>query len=118
MKKTIMYVDDEAINLRLFQIRFHDNYNIITCASGLEGLKKLKEHPDVSVIISDMKMPGINGVEFIKMVKQLNREISCFILTGYNVTPEISEALEVKLIEHCFHKPMNVSKISVALDQS
>ena len=112
-----MYVDDEAINLRLFQIRFQGNYNIITCASGMEGLKKLNEHSDVSAIISDMRMPGMNGVEFIQMVKQLNREISCYILTGYDITPEISDALKLNIIESCFHKPMDIDEISVALGQ-
>lgn len=117
MKKTIMYVDDEKINLKLFQIHFQGKYEIITCTSGMEGMQKLYEHPDVSVIISDMKMPGMNGVEFIQMVKQINREIPCYILTGYDVTPEIADALKLNLIEHCFHKPMDAKEISVALGQ-
>ncbi len=117
MKKTIMYVDDEAINLKLFQIRFQGHYNVITCTSGIEGLKKLNEYPGVSAIISDMRMPGINDIEFIKLVKQLNRDISCFILTGFDITPEISSALKLNLIEQCFHKPMDADEISIVLGQ-
>lgn len=112
-----MYVDDENINLKLFHIRFQGIYHVITCHSGMEGLQKLEEYPDVLAIISDMRMPGMNGVEFIQMVKQKNCEIPCYILTGFDISQEISDALDLNLIESCFHKPMDTREISVALEQ-
>jgi len=112
---TILYVDDEPINLRLFSLSFKRKFNVLTAASGDYGLIMLKEHPSVKAVISDMKMPGLNGIEFIRLAKSDFPAISCFILTGYDITDEISDALNTGLIHKYFRKPLNVLEIEKAL---
>ena len=68
----ILYVDDEIINLQLFEINFSKNYNVIIADNGFSGLEILENNPDISVVISDMKMPNMNGLEFIKKAKSSN----------------------------------------------
>jgi two-component system response regulator (stage 0 sporulation protein F) len=67
---TILYVDDEQVNLRIFEINFRKRYNVITAVSGEQGLEKLEENGDIIVVVSDMKMPGMNGIEFIKKARE------------------------------------------------
>lgn len=93
-KPKILYVDDEAINLELFQLAFEDLFEIIVAESGMEGLDMVSQSDDIDLIISDMKMPGISGMEFISRTKQLKPEIPCIILSGYDKSKEIDEALE------------------------
>lgn len=114
-KLTVLYVDDEPLNLMLFERNFARTYNILTAKSGFEGLEKLRSHPEIKVVISDMRMPGINGIEFVSMAKKEFPTIAYFILTGFAITDEIAHALESKLILHYFSKPFNKTEIEAAI---
>ena len=117
-KRTILYVDDEEINLMLFEINFKEKYNVIGIDSPVEGLRILKNNPEISYVISDMRMPEMNGIQFIKKAKKKYPDISFFILTGYDITDEIAEALEKKIINFYFKKPFNMKEIDAAIEQS
>ena len=78
----ILYVDDEEINLNLFEYSFRKDFHIHKSPSAEEGLLLLdKLHIDV--IISDLKMPRMNGIDFIRLVKQKFPAKACILLTGY-----------------------------------
>lgn len=112
---TILYVDDEPINLMLFSQLFGRKYNVITGESGYAGLHLIETNPSIDVVISDMKMPGMNGLEFIQKAKELNSDIHYYILTGYDITPEIIIALKHGLIDHYFQKPFNFHEIEAVI---
>jgi two-component system, response regulator, stage 0 sporulation protein F len=117
-KLTLLYVDDEQINLMLFEINFKKKYDVITAASGYEGLTKLKSNPEIIVVISDMKMPGMSGVEFIKQAKNEFPNIVYFILTGYGLTEEISKAIDDNLINKYFSKPFDMKEIDLSIENA
>jgi response regulator RpfG family c-di-GMP phosphodiesterase len=116
-KITLLYVDDEVLNLTLFKHNFKKEYDVLTAESGEEGLSILKENNSISAVISDMKMPGMNGVEFIRTAKNMFPEISYFILTGFDINEEIADALNEKVIEKYFRKPFNKREIKTSLDE-
>jgi two-component system, response regulator, stage 0 sporulation protein F len=108
---TILNVDDEPINRMLFKSIFKNKYNVLTAESGSSGLELLRDNADIDVVISDMKMPGMNGIEFISKARELYPGIIYFILTGFDITPEIQKSLETGLICKCFKKPLNLKEI-------
>lgn len=114
----LLYVDDEPLNLKLFSINFSKLYMVLTAASGLEGLSLLAHHPDTRLVISDMKMPGMNGIEFIRMAKKEFPEIHYYILTGYDISDEISKALQEGLIDKYFRKPFNMREIDFSIREA
>ncbi|MEZ5071677.1 MAG: response regulator [Bacteroidales bacterium] len=116
-KKIILYVDDEAINVELFKINFKKHFDVLTAYSGHEGLDVLQNQSQVAAIVSDMKMPRMHGVEFIREVKSRLPQVPCFILTGYDITPEISDALLNDLIVKYFQKPMDVPLVLESIIQ-
>jgi len=61
-------------------------------------------------------MPGMNGVEFIRIAKKEYPEIVFYILTGFDITKEISEALNDNVIRQYFRKPINVKEIERAIN--
>jgi response regulator RpfG family c-di-GMP phosphodiesterase len=116
MKKiNILYVDDELMNLELFTIVFNEKFNIIIAKSGQEGLEKIEQNKDISVVISDMHMPEMNGIEFINKVKSRFDNIICYILTGFEITEEIADALNQNIIQKYFKKPFNAKEIENAI---
>lgn len=113
----LLYVDDEQINLMLFQNIFKKKYTVIIAESGFKGLEILQKEKEIKVIISDMKMPGMNGLEFIQKAKEKFPNILFFILTGYDITPEIQKSLENGLISKYFQKPFNMKEIDETITQ-
>jgi len=117
-KTSILYVDDELINLQIFEINFRNDYTVLTAESGYEGLKTLKINPDVRLVISDMKMPGMNGIEFIKKAKEEFPNVLFYILTGFEITTEIQQSLNTGLILKYFRKPFNTKEIVLAITKT
>lgn len=119
MKSTVLYVDDEEVNLFLFEKIFEREFDVLTASSGTSALEKLKTHQGkVDVVISDMRMPEMNGLEFIKASKIKFKDIYYFILTGYEFNPELEAALESHLIDKVFKKPFDYDLIKSAIEQN
>lgn len=112
----ILYVDDEKDNLFVFQANFRRKFEVHTSSSPLDALDQLAlNYQDIQVVISDMRMPHMNGLSFIKKAKEQYSHIAYFLLTGYGYNEEIQEALSSQLIDHCFTKPFDVSEIEKAI---
>ncbi|NTV58335.1 MAG: response regulator, partial [Deltaproteobacteria bacterium] len=117
-KSKLLYVDDEPLNLYIFEFNFRKNFDVITCISGFKGLELLKSNPEIQIVVSDISMPGMNGIEFITQAKSEFPDISFFILTGYDITDDIQKALDGGLIYKYFRKPLNAKEISAAIEQA
>jgi two-component system, response regulator, stage 0 sporulation protein F len=116
-KTTILYIDDEPINILVFESIFSRNYNVITAASGFEGLERLHSNSDILIVICDMKMPRMNGIEFIVQARKEFPNLFYYILSGYDITEEIFNALKNKVIIKYFCKPFNVSEIEESIKE-
>lgn len=115
-KFKILYVDDEAINLMLFKINLQKKYEVLTAENGINALEILSVEKDISIVFSDMRMPEMNGIEFITRAKDLYPEINFYILTGFEITSEISKAMDNGLIDKYFQKPFNINLISLEIE--
>jgi YesN/AraC family two-component response regulator len=82
MTRKILYVDDEAINLQLFKLNFQNLFEIKLAESGKEGIDIALEQ-NIPVVISDLKMPGMNGIEMIDQIKMTSPETKCILLSAY-----------------------------------
>jgi len=107
----ILYVDDEAINLELLQLTYMNDFQVITAESAQEGLRLLALHPEIHVIISDLKMPVLNGLDFIKVVKQNHPEKVCMLLTAYMESDVMMEGFNKELIFRYLMKPWNKDEL-------
>ncbi|WP_103104896.1 hybrid sensor histidine kinase/response regulator [Brevibacillus reuszeri] len=68
--QTIMIVDDEASNIHtLLQMLKKHKYNVITAFSAKEAMNKLKQYPKVDLVILDVMMPGVSGIELCRMLR-------------------------------------------------
>jgi len=101
----ILYVDDEVINLELLQLTFMNDFKVLTASSAKEGLRMLELDPDIHVLISDLKMPVMNGLDFIKVVKQIDPEKVCMLLTGFMESDVMLEGFNKELIFRYLMKP-------------
>lgn len=110
-KAKVLYIDDEPINTMLFEINFKKYFDVITALSGYDGLNLLFENHGIGIVISDMKMPGMNGMEFITQARRDFPDIKYFILTGFDITEEMNNALKNGVICKYLRKPFDLQQI-------
>jgi len=79
---TILIVDDDENLLLSFERNFRRNYTVLTATSGKEGLQKITDNKKIALVVSDMNMPEMDGVDFLSRVKKINSSITRIMLTG------------------------------------
>jgi CheY-like chemotaxis protein len=104
-QRTLLMVDDEAnILASLKRLLRRDGYNILAANSGQEGLELLAAH-DVDVIISDQRMPGMTGVEFLRTAKGTHPNTVRIVLSGYTELQSVTDAVNEGSIYKFLTKP-------------
>lgn len=104
-KRTILLVDDEENILRsLERLLRRDGYHILKATSGQAGLEVLKQNA-VGVIVSDQRMPGMTGVEFLSKVKDLYPQTVRIALSGYTELKSVTDAINKGAIYKFLTKP-------------
>lgn len=83
MNNKIMFVDDEQHILTSYRRIFRKEYQISTALGPDTGLNLIKEKGPFAVVVSDMRMPGMNGVQFLSKIKDLSPDTIRIMLTGY-----------------------------------
>ncbi|MFZ9980443.1 MAG: response regulator [Cyclobacteriaceae bacterium] len=112
----VLYVDDEQINTFIFERMLNDYFGVITVNTGEAGLEVLRKEPGtIHAVVSDMRMPGMDGLTFIKKAKEEFPALPFFLMTAFADQSEIAEAIEKKLITGCLQKPIEPDIISVEI---
>lgn len=113
----ILYVDDEEINLTVFNAHFKNDYQLFCVSSGLEALDVLKEN-EIDVIISDQRMPEMTGTEMLKRSLEINPTPGKIILSGYSDASIIIEAVNFCRIDAYVTKPWDHDVLKSFIDRS
>jgi YesN/AraC family two-component response regulator len=117
-KRKILYVDDEEINLKLFEISLRKEFDVITALSAFEGLEIMKNNSCIDVVASDLKMPVMNGLDFIAQIKKDNSEAICILLTGYEESEILMDGFNKDYIFRYLLKPWNKEKLIATMKEA
>jgi len=110
MKTKVLLVDDEEKFLDVFSQRLGTRgVDADTATSGEEALTKIK-NKNVDVIILDVMMPGLGGVETLKRIKKENPEVQIIMLTGQGTIDKAVTALKEGAIDF-LEKPADIEKL-------
>ena len=93
-KPKILIVDDEAAIRTVMARALGGKYECLTAADGAEALKLLKTEPGIKLMLSDIRMPGMDGVELLKKAKALRPGLFCILLTAYGTVELAVEAMK------------------------
>jgi len=113
----ILCVDDEQNVLKALRRLFmdEDHYDIMVAESGEEGLEILAEEDDIRLVVSDYRMPGMNGVEFLAKVCESWPGTIRIVLSGYADTAAVVEAINQGQIYKFIPKPWNDEELKTAI---
>src|SRR5512135_233579 len=118
MAKPLLLIieDDETICLGLKVFFEGRGYGVVTSPAGQEGLSlALKEVPDI--VLLDLRLPDIYGIEVLKAIKKDYPEISVIVMTGYGEIEEAVRAMKLGA-EYYFQKPIDLEEIAVIVEKS
>lgn len=106
----LLLIDDETEILKSLQRQFRKKYKVFIASNTVEA-EEIIEHEQINVIISDQRMPGTTGVEFLSKIKKQHPEIIRLILTGYADIEAIIQAINEGSIFRYVTKPWNPDEL-------
>jgi len=113
-KETILLVDDNPQMLWIFsKILSEEKYRVITAGGGEKALVKVEEEkPDL--VILDMVMPGMDGIQTLKKVKEINKDLLIIILTAYGSIENAVKAIKLGAYDY-LTRPIDNEKIKIVI---
>ena len=115
----ILCVDDEISILKTLKRLFMDHeYELLTASSGGEGIELLSNNQPIQVVISDYRMPGMNGVEFLQEVCRRWPDTIRIVLSGYADTASIVSAINDGEIYKFIPKPWNDDELKITIENA
>lgn len=113
-KFSLLYVEDDTILLDAYTEFLSEYFNVYKASSGAEALEIYKKNkPDI--IISDINMPNMNGLELIREIRKNDQETICIISSAYSDEERLLQATDLFLTKYIV-KPMTYSDILEILD--
>jgi len=117
VKKQILIVDDEEIVVRSCQrILSGEEFNIEVASNGLEGLEKINEQ-DFDLVILDIMMPKMNGIEVLQRVKETHPDIDVIMITGLNEIDTAVKAMKLGAFDY-LPKPFDPEELELVVNRA
>jgi two-component system response regulator HupR/HoxA len=118
MKKyELLFVDDEIPNLHKLQRTFMDHYVVHLAQSGEEALQILRQSP-IDAIITDQKMPGMTGIEFLEESQKEYPDLVRIVLTGFTDVDDLIAAINTGKVHKYITKPWEPDELRVAVQEA
>ncbi len=114
-KKKILIVDDQnGIRILLMEVFNVEGYQTYQASNGKLALEIVrKEAPDL--VLLDMKIPGMDGLDILKHIKQIDSSIKVIMMTAYGELDMIKEATDLGALTH-FTKPFDIDELRLAVN--
>ena len=110
-RATVLIVDDERRVLDALEAILADEFTVVRAEGGEEALRTLTASPDVAVIVTDYRMPGMTGVELLRRSQDVAPDAMRIILTAYTDVDSLMEAINTGHIYHFVPKPWDPNEV-------
>jgi CheY-like chemotaxis protein len=110
--ETILLADDEPAVLMLAErLLGQSGYRVLTVRDGEEALAVYRRHADeIALVITDLRMPKLDGLELLRQLKQLNQDVKVLVVTGSPVS-ELAAAAMAEGAEEMLAKPYHIADL-------
>lgn len=114
-KKKVLVVDDQVgIRVLLVEVFSTEGYETYQAANGKAALQIVRDNrPDL--VLLDMKIPGMDGLEILKQIKEHDPSIKVIMMTAYGELAMIREATDLGALMH-FTKPFDIDELRMAVN--
>ncbi|BDU73461.1 HD domain-containing phosphohydrolase [Mesoterricola silvestris] len=116
MNEKVLFVDDDENLLASVHRNFKKRYDLDIAAGGPQALRAMEEHGPYAVVVADMAMPGMNGIEFLKKAQVLAPDTIRIMFTGHPGPVTLLEAINSGQVFRFIPKPCDLEEIGRAVD--
>lgn len=117
MKKRILVVDDDSMNLMRTKMILGQEYQVVLAESGLEALNKLQEEEEqIDMVLLDIDMPEMNGIETFERMKGFAPEIPVIFLTASGLEEDVVSAIKLGAVNY-LKKPYRPQELLKRISQ-
>jgi DNA-binding NtrC family response regulator len=113
----VLYVDDEINNLNSFKAAFRRDFEIYTAQSAREGRKVLDSN-EIGVIITDQRMPGMTGIEFLESILSIYPDTIRILLTGFSDMNAVMDAINRGQVYKYLVKPWQNDELKLYIQNA
>jgi DNA-binding NtrC family response regulator len=114
--KNILIVEDEVRMRRILEVNLRDRYNVLLASNGEEALNIVKGN-EVNLILTDMKMPGKDGLSLLHDVKEFAPDIPVILITAYGTIESAVKAMKEGAYDYIL-KPLKMDEIEMVIDKA
>jgi two-component system, NtrC family, response regulator PilR len=112
----VLVVDDEASMRDMLRIVLRrEGWDVVVAENGRSAIERLRRE-QVDVLLSDIRMPDVNGVEVLRAARESNRDVIAFMMTAYASTETAVEAMRLGAVDY-FMKPFNMDELRLKVRQ-
>jgi len=116
---TILYVDDEEKSLVNFNRVFRKKFKILSAVNAAEGYRLLEEYrDDIALLMSDQRMPGEKGVEFLKRAREVHPNAVRILTTAYSDFDVAIEAMNSGAVSKLVTKPWDIPQLEMIIKEA
>ena len=113
----VLYVDDEVNNLNSFKAAFRRDFDIYTASSAREG-RKILDNNEIGVIITDQRMPGMTGIEFLESIIAIYPDTIRILLTGFSDINAVMDAINRGQVYKYLVKPWQNDELKMYIENA
>ncbi|NOQ45959.1 MAG: response regulator [Desulfobulbaceae bacterium] len=115
-KHTVLIVDDDNMTRQTLSLALEDDYNTHTATNGLSALELLGEQ-EVEVVLSDLDMPGLNGIELLERINDMDNPVPVIVITGQGTIETAVEAMKLGACDYV-SKPINLDRLALLIEKT
>jgi len=111
IKPLILYIDDEASNLKVISFTLRKDFKVITCQDPLKAEEIIEKIQEISLVLSDQFMPKLEGVELLKRIKKKYEDLPCVLVSAHSDFEILKDGLNNAQIDRFISKPIDKENV-------
>ena len=112
----ILIVDDDKLLQNSLNMILSEKYDTLIAGSGEEALRLLPSH-DIDLVLLDIRLPGINGIETLSRIRQLNGEAVVIMMTAYEDVKSVISSMKLGAFDYLV-KPLDIEELDLIIERS
>ena len=114
MKKTILIVDDEKPTRDLMERALGRDYKVFAAPDAEQAMKILENESEIALMLSDIRMPGMDGMQLLKIAKQKHPRLACILLTAFGSVDQAVSAMK-EGADDFITKPVDLDQLDLRI---
>jgi len=116
LRKILVIDDEQNIRKMLIRVLSPEGFIVKEADNGLEALKRLQEE-SYSLVLLDLKMPGLNGIETLKKIRENDLNLPVIMMSAYGSIPEAVEAMKLGALDYLI-KPFDIEELKIIIKRA